>query len=106
MIAERSHAIVVLKGASTVIAAPGGAAAILAQGNPGMATGGTGDVLAGIIGGLLATGVPPLLAARAGAYLHGVAGDLAKDAVGEPSLIASDLLAALPAAIAGLRKGP
>jgi NAD(P)H-hydrate epimerase len=71
-----------------------------------MATGGTGDVLAGMIGGLLATGVAPLLAARAGAYVHGVSGDLAKDAVGEPSLIASDLLAALPAAIVALRKVP
>lgn len=106
VLAERSHAIVVLKGASTVIAAPGGAASILTEGNPGMATAGTGDVLAGMIGGLLATGVAPLLAARAGAFVHGLSGDLAKEAVGEPSLIASDLLASLPAAIAALRKGP
>jgi NAD(P)H-hydrate epimerase len=68
-----------------------------------MASGGTGDVLTGMIGGLLARGVEPGLAARAGVYLHGLAGDLAARETGLEALIAGDLLAHLPAAIQALR---
>ena len=64
-----------------------------------MATGGSGDVLTGVITGLLAQGMPAWDAARVGVYLHGLAGDLAAKEKGEVGLIASDLLAALPAAI-------
>jgi ADP-dependent NAD(P)H-hydrate dehydratase len=69
------------------------------SGNPGMATGGTGDVLTGLIAALLGQGLEPFGAAQLGVYLHGLAGDLARDALGEISLIASDLLEYLPRAI-------
>jgi NAD(P)H-hydrate epimerase len=65
-------------------------------GNPGMATGGTGDVLTGLIAALLGQGLEPFAAAQLGVYLHGLAGDLAKAELGEASMIASDLLTYLP----------
>lgn len=68
--------VLLLKGAPTVIAAPDGEVALNPTGNPGMATGGMGDVLTGIIGGLLAQGLEPFIAACAGAYLHGIAADI------------------------------
>ena len=96
----RTHStIVVLKGARTIIAHPHGATAITPTGNPGMATAGTGDVLTGILAGLLAQGVSPWEAAQSGVYLHGLAGDLAAQAFGYPSLMAGDLVAYLPQAI-------
>jgi Carbohydrate kinase len=64
--------------------------------NPALATGGTGDVLAGIIGALLAQGLTPGAAARLGAYLHGLAGDLVRDRLGDSGLLASDLPDAIP----------
>jgi ADP-dependent NAD(P)H-hydrate dehydratase len=73
-------------------------------GNPGMATGGSGDVLTGLIAALLGQGLKPFAAAQLGVYLHGLAGDLARDAVGEVSLIASDLLQYLPSAFNALRR--
>jgi NAD(P)H-hydrate epimerase len=96
--AAAHRATVVLKGARTVIAAPDGRAAINPTGNPGLATGGTGDVLAGVTGALCATGLPPFDAAAAAVYLHGRAGDLARDAIGEAGLLAGDLIDRLPAA--------
>jgi ADP-dependent NAD(P)H-hydrate dehydratase len=72
-------------------------------GNPGMATAGSGDVLTGLIAALLGQGLEPFAAAQLGAYLHGLAGDLARDDLGEPSLIASDLVDYLPRAF--LRHG-
>lgn len=92
-------AVVVLKGHCTVIAAPDGQASVNTTGNPGMATGGTGDVLTGMIAGLLAQGLKPFEAARLGVYLHGLAGDLAAKQFGQASLIASDLLDTIPTAI-------
>ena len=86
----------VLKGAHTVIAEPSGALAINLSGNQGMATGGSGDVLTGIIGGLLAQGLNPGNAARAAVYLHGLAGDLVAQARGQIGMIAGDLLEELP----------
>lgn len=94
-LAKDLGAFVILKGASTVVAAPDGRLAVVPTGNPGMATAGTGDVLAGVLGGLLAQGVEPWLAARAAPYLHGLAGDAARDAMGEASVVASDLVRAL-----------
>ena len=69
-----------------------------------MATGGTGDVLTGVVAGLLAQGLPPFDAARLGAYIHGLAGDIAAKAVGEISLIATDILDALPQAFMAITK--
>src|SRR5690606_36058110 len=94
-----THAcIVCLKGAGTVIAAPGEKSVRNPTGNPGMSTGGTGDVLAGILGGLLAQGMPPFPAAQLGVYLHGVAGDLAAAQATPRGMVASDIIAMMPAA--------
>lgn len=82
---------VVLKGAGTVIADPDGMAYINTTGTPGMATGGTGDVLSGMIGGLLAQEKNPDNAAKAAVYLHGLAGEIATRKFGEAAMIASDL---------------
>ncbi|MDO8586303.1 MAG: NAD(P)H-hydrate dehydratase [Armatimonadota bacterium] len=103
--AARFGTVVVLKGARTVIAAPDGRAFISPTGNPGMASGGVGDVLTGAIGGFLAQGLSALDAAICGVYLHGLAGDLAAEDLAEAGLIASDLLPRLPPAIRGLRTG-
>ena len=89
----------VLKGAGTVVALPDGQLFINGTGNPGMATGGTGDVLTGMIGGFLAQGYPAGQAACLGAYLHGLAGDLAAKEKGEAAMIAGDLIGKIPEAI-------
>ena len=85
------RSVVVLKGARTIIAAPDGAAAIAPFENPALATGGTGDVLAGAIGSLLAQGLDPFAAARLGVYLHGLSGDGVRERFGDAGLLASDL---------------
>ena len=90
---------VVLKGARTVIARPDGLAAICPTGNTGMATAGTGDVLTGMIVGLLAQGMLPWEAACAATYIHGLAGDLAARQLGQAGMIASDLIAHIPYAL-------
>ena len=90
---------IVLKGAHTVIAEPSGAVHISATGNPGMASGGTGDALTGIIAGLIAQGLEPAQAAKLGVYLHGLAGDLAAEERGMIGMIAGDLIGRIPAAI-------
>ncbi len=87
--------VVVLKGAGTVIAEPDGVVSVAAVGNPGLATGGTGDVLAGLIGGLLAQGMMPSTAARLGVLLHGAAGDRAAAHRGQAGLCAGDVIDAL-----------
>ncbi len=89
----------VLKGARTVVARPDGLAAICPTGNPGMATAGTGDVLTGMIAGFLAQGVTSWDAACAATYFHGVAGDLAAADLGQPGMLAGDLLSRIPNAI-------
>lgn len=94
--AARWHQVVVLKGARTVVAEPDGTLAVIPFENPALATGGTGDVLAGIIGALLAQGLASGAAARLGAYLHGLAGDLVRDRLGDSGLLASDLPDAVP----------
>ena len=90
---------VILKGARTIIARPDGAVAICPTGNPGMATAGTGDVLTGMVVGLLAQGLPSWEAACTATYLHGAAGDLAAAMKGEVGMIAGDLLEHIPTAL-------
>jgi len=93
--AAQSWAVIVYKGADTVVAAPDGRAAIAPPAPAWLATAGTGDVLAGIIGGLAAQGLDALRAAAAGAFLHGLAGDLGW----RHGLVAGDLPALLPAVL-------
>jgi len=92
--------VVVLKGAKTVIAAPDGRVSVAPFENPALASGGTGDVLAGTIGSLLAQHLAPFDAARLGVYLHGLAGDTVRERLGDAGLLASDL----PDPIATARK--
>ncbi|MBI2941764.1 MAG: NAD(P)H-hydrate dehydratase [Chloroflexi bacterium] len=103
--ASRWRQIVVLKGAHTVIASPGNPAWVLPFANPALATAGTGDVLAGLIAGLLAQGLRPDRAAVAGAYLHGLAGELLRQRAGPSGGLASELLALVPAAMQMVRLG-
>ncbi len=97
--ATRTGSILVFKMAGTLVGDAQGLVTINPTGNPGMATGGAGDVLTGVIAGLLAQGASPELAARAGAFVHGAAGDLAAARLGETGLIAGDILDAIPSAI-------
>ena len=96
--------IVVLKGAGTVTAAPDGRAVINTTGNSGMATGGSGDVLAGICASLLAQGGEAFDSAAAAVYLHGLAGDLAAARLGKISMLPTDLLDALPQAFLSVQR--
>jgi hydroxyethylthiazole kinase-like uncharacterized protein yjeF len=95
---------VVLKGAYTVTATADGRCAVSPFANPGMASGGTGDVLAGVIAGLAAQGLLPYEAAALGVYLHGAAGEKVRNEMGDTGMVASDLLAKLPATIKGIRE--
>ncbi|MFA5073983.1 MAG: NAD(P)H-hydrate dehydratase [Nitrospirota bacterium] len=94
--AKTHKVILVLKGAGSIVATPDGQVFINSSGNPGMATGGTGDALTGIIGGLLAQGYHPTQAACLGVYVHGLAGDLAAKEKGEAGMIAGDLIEKIP----------
>lgn len=89
--ARRYGTVVVLKGAHTVVAAADGALAVAPFANPALATAGTGDVLAGTIGSLLAQGMAPFDAARLGVFLHGRAGERISERLGDSGLLASDL---------------
>ncbi len=93
----------ILKGAHTAVALPDGTCYFNSTGNPGMATGGSGDVLTGIITGLLAQGYQPAEAALFGVYLHGLAGDLAAAQTGQEALLASDIISQLGNAFLSLR---
>jgi len=95
--------ILVLKGANTIVATPDGRVFINNTGNPGMATAGSGDVLSGMIGALLAQKLPPAAAAAVGVYLHGAAGDAAASQLGEYSVKAGDILRFIPAAFKSVR---
>ncbi len=94
-LASERQCIVVLKGAGTVLANAQGDSAVVPAGSPALATGGTGDVLCGIIGGLLAQRLEPWLAAQAGTLLHGCAGEAAAHRLGEAAVLASDVITAL-----------
>lgn len=97
--AQARRVMLVLKGARTVVAHPDGRAAVCPTGNPGMATAGTGDVLTGMIVGLLAQGLDLWDAACAGTYLHGLAGDLAAVRLGSAGMIAGDVIEQIPSAL-------
>jgi hydroxyethylthiazole kinase-like uncharacterized protein yjeF len=96
--------IVVLKGAFSIIAEPSGRARVSDAANAGLASAGTGDVLAGAIAGLAGQGLSPFDAASLGVYLHAAAGELVKDELGDTGMLASDLLPVLPKVIKGLRE--
>ena len=101
---SRYGAVAVLKGAGTLVASGDAPElAICDRGNPGMATAGTGDVLTGIIAGLLSQGVEAAPAAKLGVYLHGLAGDIAAGLRGQAGLIAGDLIEQIPTAIRTLK---
>lgn len=102
---DQTRQTVVLKGAGTVVAHPDYKLGINLTGNPGMATGGSGDVLAGIITSFLAQGMSPFDASSTGVYLHGLAGDLAAEDVTQECLIATDIIRTLPDAFRILRAG-
>lgn len=101
--ARVTQCVVVLKGYQSLIAEPDGHVYVNPTGNPGMATGGMGDVLAGMIAALLARGADPLDAARAAVYLHGLAGDILKEQIGDIGLAAMDVADRIPAAIQRVR---
>jgi NAD(P)H-hydrate epimerase len=91
--------IIVLKGAGTVVATPDGEVRVNATGNPGMATGGMGDVLTGLIASLIGQGATPFDAASAGAYLHGLSADLVASMDGMIGMTAGDVIRHLPLAM-------
>lgn len=97
--------ILVLKGYRTLVADPGGALFVNVTGSVALASGGSGDVLTGIMGSLLAQGLSPIDAARLGVFIHGLAGDLAAQDLGPRGLIASDVIHALPKAWRVLEEG-
>lgn len=101
-LARRSGAVVVLKKGRTLVT-DGEARFVNQTGNPGLATGGTGDVLTGLITSLLCQGLAPLAAARLGVHLHGLAGDLGATELGQESLLSSDLVRYLPRAFLDYR---
>ncbi len=98
-LAARWEQVILLKGAHTVVAAPHGRAMVMPFANPALAKAGSGDVLAGAIVGLRAQGLAPFEAAVAGAYLHGLSGELAREHLGATAVTAGDLVGFLPMAI-------
>lgn len=94
--AKKLGAVLLLKGAGTVVATPAGTAAVNHTGNPGMAKGGSGDALSGIIGALLAQDIPAFQAAYAGAYIHGLAGDYSVEALSMRAALPTDFIQKLP----------
>jgi hydroxyethylthiazole kinase-like uncharacterized protein yjeF len=101
--AERSGAIVVLKGDDTIVAVPGGPEAISPGATAALATAGTGDVLSGVIGAVLSKGVDAFAAAAAGVLIHARAGRVAALRLGADHVVAGDVIEALPAAMEALR---
>ncbi len=102
--AQEWHKTVVLKGAYTVISDPTGRVIVSPFANPGLASAGTGDVLAGAIAGMVAQGAPLFEAAVAGVYLHGRAGEMVVERIGNTGMIAGDLLPVLPIAIKQIKE--
>jgi NAD(P)H-hydrate epimerase len=103
--AARWGSVVALKGAFTVVAEPEGRLVVIPFANAGLATAGSGDVLAGVIVGLRAQGMGAFQAAVAGAYVHGLAGELARADLGDMGMVAGDVALRLPLALRRIRKG-
>ncbi len=103
-LAKKTGCTVVLKGAGTVVSTPWGEVFINPTGNSGLATAGTGDVLAGMIGGFLAQGMSPVDAASSAVYIHGAAGDRVAEETGAAGMVATDLLPVIPSVIKELGK--
>ncbi len=101
---EKWRVVLVLKGAPTIVALPRGVVYVNTTGNEGMATGGTGDVLTGLIAGLIAQGAHPEKAAVSAVYLHGLAGDIAAEKLGKRGLVASDVMNMIPEAFLRIEK--
>jgi NAD(P)H-hydrate epimerase len=95
----------VLKGARSLIARPDGRIHVNPTGNPALASGGSGDVLTGLVGAFLARGFPPEKAAMAGVYLHGLAADFLAEEMGEAGVLAGDLTEVIPPLMAALSEG-
>lgn len=104
-LAKRTSGTALLKGAATVIAQPDGRFAVNPTGNPGMAKGGSGDVLAGMIGAFLAQGAGPFDAARGAAYLHGLAGDRCREKLSARGMLPTDMIGFLPEIIKDFERG-
>jgi NAD(P)H-hydrate epimerase len=102
--AASHRCVLILKGARTVVAEPSSHAWINPTGNPGMASGGMGDVLCGVVGGLVAQGLTAAEAARLGVYLHGASADRAAMEGGEIGLVASDVIAGLRPGLCDLQR--
>jgi hydroxyethylthiazole kinase-like uncharacterized protein yjeF len=102
-LARRSRAVVVLKGANSLIAGPGGETVVNPTGTPLLATAGSGDVLSGVIGALLAAGLDPSAAALAGAFLHGAAAEELEPRLGDAGLLAHEVADAVPSVRRALR---
>ena len=102
--ASQTNCVVVLKGNQTLVGTPDGQVAVNRTGNAGMATGGMGDVLSGMVAALLAAGNDPFEAARAAVFIHGTAGDLLRDQSADIGLAAMDLAAMIPQAVAHIRR--
>jgi ADP-dependent NAD(P)H-hydrate dehydratase / NAD(P)H-hydrate epimerase len=102
--ARQFNAVVVLKGARTLIAVPEGEIFVNMTGNSGMGTAGSGDVLVGAIAAFCARGLAPVQACRAGVYVHGAAGDIAAENTGPDGMVAGDLMEALPPAVREYRQ--
>jgi NAD(P)H-hydrate epimerase len=105
-LARRSRSIAVLKAAHTLVAAPAGEVAVNPTGTPLLATAGSGDVLAGLVGALLAGGLAPRAAAVAGAWLHGAAAEALGPRLGDAGLLAHEIADAVPGVRAALRRRP
>ncbi len=103
--AQENGLVLLLKGARSIVASPEGDIYINPTGNPGMASGGMGDVLTGMVGGFLAQGFPPLEAAKLGVYLHGLVGDFVAHRKGERGLGATDLIQETPKVLRALAEG-
>jgi NAD(P)H-hydrate epimerase len=103
--ARKFGVVLVLKGARSLVAGPEGDVFINPTGNPGMASGGTGDILTGMIGGFLAQGFPALEAAKLGVYLHGLAGDFVAHRKGQRGIAAMDLAEETPGVLHALASG-